>query len=71
MPYIKGSVIPFITIYDVRKRIMKSCVKYDGRYRDERFQVLKKLKEAEENFNRQALKLKDFRILMLRPYLPQ
>lgn len=48
MPYIKGSVIPFITIYDVRKRIMKICVKYDGRYRDERFQVLKKLEEAEE-----------------------
>mgnify|MGYP001165755405 CR=1 FL=1 len=69
--YLKGSVIPFIHISDVKKLIKECIIKYDGHHWEERFKALKKLEAAEENLRRQSENLKNYKILMMRSYEPQ
>jgi hypothetical protein len=70
-PYHKGSVITFVSICDIKNLIIECLFNYDGHYWQERFKVLKKLEEAEENLRKQSVNLKNYKILMMRSYQPQ
>lgn len=70
-PYLKGSVIPFITIVDVKRLIKECSIKYEGRHWEERFKVLKKLEEVEEIIRKQSQNLKRYKVLMMQSYQTQ
>jgi hypothetical protein len=64
--YIKGSVIPFITIADTRRVIDKAIENYDKDQWQLKIEKLKKITAYEENLRKQLATMAQLKIAMLR-----
>jgi hypothetical protein len=64
--YIKGSVIPFITIYDTRKVLNKALQNYEVDKWQSRVEKLKKITRYEKNLKQQIKAIGQLKIVLLR-----
>lgn len=64
--YLRGSVILFITINDVRKVIDKALKTYDAKQWQIKIQKLQKLSDYEDNLNKQLKLISNLKVALAR-----